>query len=70
MGDIGVLIKKGMKEHYQDTLMMAIGVCVIFIGISGTIKEMLIIDNGTIKTIETMMISSFCGIIFCRMVRN
>lgn len=59
-GIIGILIKKELKEHYQDTLMMAIGVCVIFIGISGTIKEMLIIDNGTIKTAGTMMmVSSF-----------
>ena len=59
-GIIGILIKKGLKEYYQDTLMMAIGVCVIFIGISGTIKEMLIIDNGTIKTTGTMMmVSSF-----------
>lgn len=49
-----------MKNHYQDTLMMAMGVCVIFIGISGALKEMLIIDNGVINTTGTMMmISSF-----------
>ena len=40
--------------------MMAMGVCVIFIGISGALKEMLIIDNGVINTTGTMMmISSF-----------
>ena len=59
-GIVGFLVRKGMKNHYQDTLMMAMGVCVIFIGISGALKEMLIIDNGVINTTGTMMmISSF-----------
>lgn len=57
-GIIGILIRKGLKEHYQDTLMMAIGICVIFIGISGTLKEMLIIDKGTIEITGTMMMIS------------
>lgn len=59
-GTVGFLVRKGMKNHYQDTLMMAMGVCVIFIGISGALKEMLIIDNGVINTTGIMMmISSF-----------
>ena len=34
-GSIGMLLKGGMKEHYQQSLQKAMGLCTIFIGASG-----------------------------------
>lgn len=59
-GLLGRLFGKGLKDRYQETLMMAIGVCTLFIGISGTLEEMLGISDGKIGTTGTMMmIGSF-----------
>jgi uncharacterized membrane protein YqgA involved in biofilm formation len=44
---IGIAIKGGLKERYQQTLMQASGLATIFIGISGAMSGMLkIIDSG------------------------
>ncbi len=40
-GLLGILIGKRIKKQYQDALIMAIGVCVLFIGIQGALEEML-----------------------------
>ena len=37
-GGAGMLLKGGLKERYQQILMQALGVCTIFIGISGALK--------------------------------
>lgn len=41
-GIIGLIFGKALKERYQDTLVSAIGVCTLFIGISGTLEKMLL----------------------------
>ncbi len=45
-GIAGVLLKSGIPERYKKTVIQGIGLSVIFIGISGTIKEMLTVING------------------------
>lgn len=35
---IGMLLKKGMSEKMADTLMKGLGLCTIFLGISGSLK--------------------------------
>ena len=37
-GSLGLFLKKGLKERYQEILMQALGLCTIFIGISGALK--------------------------------
>ncbi|QLY79383.1 DUF554 domain-containing protein [Clostridium intestinale] len=37
-GIIGVLLKGGLPERFTDTIMSGIALCVIYIGISGTLK--------------------------------
>ena len=55
-GLIGLVLKKGMKQKMQDTLMQACGISVIFIGISGTLSKMLVWNNGTLETTGTMLL--------------
>ena len=54
-GIIGLYCGKIMKENYQNTIMKATGICVIFIGIGGTIENMMTIQNGKITSNGTMM---------------
>ena len=40
-GLIGLAFSRAISARYQETLMQAIGVCVIFVGISGAVQEMM-----------------------------
>ncbi len=56
-GLAGLIFKKALKPRVQDTLMMACGVCVLFLGIAGAMEQMLsLADNGTLKSGGTMMV--------------
>ncbi len=55
-GFIGVLIKGGIKERFQSTIMAVLGISTMFIGVSGVLKEMLVIQNGSISTQGTMLL--------------
>lgn len=54
-GIFGLLFGKCLKKRYQDTLMSASGICVLFIGISGTMEQMLAITETGLKSGGTMM---------------
>lgn len=45
-GVTGTLLRGGIPERYKKIVMQGIGLSVLFIGISGTIKEMLTISAG------------------------
>lgn len=55
-GVIGILFKKGIAGRFEKILMQANGLAVIFIGISGALKHMLIVDEGSISTQGTMLL--------------
>lgn len=55
-GILGVTLKRGIPERCQTVLMQACGVATIFIGVSGVLKEMLVINNGTIETQGTFLL--------------
>lgn len=54
-GIAGLIIGKGLSKRFQDILICALGLCVIFISIAGVIKEIFIITNSQIATQGTMM---------------
>ncbi len=59
-GIIGILFGKLIKQRFQDTLMMAMGVCVLFIGVAGTLQEMFSVNGQRLDITGTMMmIGSF-----------
>jgi hypothetical protein len=54
-GFAGMFLKKGLKERYQEILMQALGLATIFIGVSGALKGMFVIEDGAISTTGTML---------------
>ena len=59
-GLTGGLFGKRLTERYQDTLMKACGLCVIFLGIAGALEKMFMIQEGKIVSGGSMMmIASF-----------
>ncbi|MBQ3405313.1 MAG: DUF554 domain-containing protein [Oscillospiraceae bacterium] len=59
-GLLGIVLKKALSERIQDTVMKATGICVMFIGIGGTMQEMLsLAEEGLISGGSMMMIFSF-----------
>ena len=55
-GVIGLVLKSGIKPRFQQILMQANGLAVIFIGISGVMQHMLVVENGGISTKGTMLL--------------
>ncbi len=55
-GISGVVLKKGIPENCQKILMQACGIATIFIGVSGTLKEMLVINGSSIETKGTFLL--------------
>ena len=55
-GGLGMLLKGGLKERFRQILMQALGVCTVFIGISGALKGMFRMENGTLETTGTMLL--------------
>ena len=59
-GLAGGVFGKRLTERYQDTLMKACGLCVVFLGIAGALEKMFVITDGKISSTGTMMmIASF-----------
>ncbi len=55
-GFIGLFVKKGLNEKLMDSVMKAIGVAVMFVGISGALTGLLkITEGGKIETSGTML---------------
>ncbi len=54
-GGIGLILKKGIKESLQDSLLKVLGVATLFIGIGGTLSQMLIIKDGHLETTGVML---------------
>lgn len=54
-GLAGLICGNRVKKRYQDTLMMTAGVCVLMLGISGTMEKMLVLNQNALQTQGTMM---------------
>ncbi len=55
-GIIGLFLKNGIKPRFQRILMQANGLAVIFIGISGVMEHMLVVQDNEISTQGTMLL--------------
>lgn len=59
-GVLGLLFGNRLEKRFQDTLMVATAVCVLFLGISGALQEMMtVVDNRLSSGGTMMMIGSF-----------
>lgn len=55
-GVLGLLLKNGIAKRFEKILMQVLGLATMFIGISGTLKYMLVVENGSISTQGTMLL--------------
>lgn len=55
-GGLGLLLKNGIPKRFENILMQALGLATMFIGISGVLKYMLVVENGAIATRGTMLL--------------
>ena len=55
-GLVGLMLKKGLKPRFENIITQALGLSVIFIGISGALKEIFTVQqNGSLATQGVMM---------------
>jgi len=52
---IGLIIKGRLHDNFKDTIIKALGLAVIFIGISGTLQGMFIVKQDGLHTENTML---------------
>ncbi|TEU19661.1 DUF554 domain-containing protein [Oenococcus oeni] len=55
-GTLGYLFQRIIPKKVQKTVLQAIGLGIIFIGLSGTLSKMLVIKNNAISTVGTIML--------------
>ena len=55
-GATGLLAGNVIKERYQETLNMACGVSILFLGIGGAMEKMLSISDGRLVSTQSLMI--------------
>lgn len=53
---VGLLVKKGIPERLQQTVISAVGLATCFIGISGVLSKMLYVQGGALQTRDTMLL--------------
>ena len=53
---IGILLKNGLPKRFEKTVMQGLGLSTCFIGIGGTLSEVLTIQDGEISTQHTMLL--------------
>ena len=52
---IGLIFKGGIKQRFQETLMQALGLCVMFIGAAGALKGIFVVNGSGLETTATMI---------------
>jgi len=55
-GALGLLLKNGIAKRFENILMQALGLSTLFIGVSGVLKYMLVVEEGSIDTRGTMLL--------------
>lgn len=55
-GIVGLVFSRAISPRYQETLMQAIGVCVIFVGIGGAVEGMMTVTADRLQSGGTTMI--------------
>ena len=53
---IGLLLKNGILKRLQTTISSAVGLCVIFVGITGVIKGLMNVSGTTFETKDTLVV--------------
>lgn len=54
-GGVGLLLKRGIKERFKEILLQALGVSTMFIGISGALRGIFVVDGTLLNTRNTLL---------------
>jgi len=54
-GGIGLFLKGGMKQRYQDIMMQALGLATMFVGTVGALQGMLTVQDGALGSQGTLL---------------
>lgn len=52
---IGIVIKGGLKQRFQDTIMSAMALAVMFIGASGALQGLFVVEGDGLETSNVML---------------
>ena len=52
---VGLLLKGGLPKRLQDTISSAVGLCMVFVGITGALKGLMTINGGSFETRDTLV---------------
>lgn len=53
---LGLLLKGGLPQRFEKTIMSALSLCAFFIGLGGALSQILVIEDGGISTQYTLLI--------------
>lgn len=56
-GIVGLILKQGLKQRYEDIIMSALGVSVLFIGISGAMEKMMTVNGNGLSSGGAILLS-------------
>lgn len=54
-GGIGLILKGGMKQRYQDIMMQALGMATMFVGMVGALQGMLTVQGNSLGSQGTLL---------------
>ncbi len=54
-GGVGLLLRSGIRERFKEILLQALGVSTMFIGISGALRGIFIVDGNLLDTRNTLL---------------
>ena len=57
-GLIGMTFGRKLSERYQETMLSACGLSILFIGIGGVMSQMLVFADGSFTTEGSVMLAS------------
>ncbi len=52
---VGLLLKGGLKQRFQTTIMNALGLAVMFVGISGALQGLYVVKGEGLETVNVML---------------
>lgn len=52
---IGIILKGSLKKRFQETIMNALGLAVMFVGVSGALQGLFVLQDGKLKTANMML---------------
>ena len=58
-GSIGLLLKKGIKESYTESINKSLGIAVFIIGLNGVIANMFTAEGGSLKSSGELLLVVF-----------